>query len=91
MSLVGPRPEVPKYLPYYTNEDLATLWIRPGITVASSVLFRDESEILAKAKDPDREYIERILPKKNALNQEYVREFSLLSDIKTIFKTFRAL
>lgn len=91
MSLVGPRPEVPKYLPYYTNEDLATLWIRPGITAASSVLFRDESEILAKAKDPDREYIERILPKKNALNQEYVREFSLLSDIKTIFKTFRAL
>lgn len=91
MSLVGPRPEVPKYLPYYSAEDLSTLWIRPGITAPSSVHFRDESDILAQAEDPDKEYIERILPKKNALNQEYVRDFSLLSDIRIIFKTLGVL
>lgn len=91
MSLVGPRPEVPKYLPYYSAEDLSTLWIHPGITAPSSVHFRDESDILAQAEDPDKEYIERILPKKNALNQEYVRDFSLLSDIRIIFKTLGVL
>lgn len=91
MSLVGPRPEVPKYLPFYTEEDRCTLWIRPGITAPASVLFRDENEILAKAADPDATYTQEILPKKNALNLQYVREFSVIGDIKTILKTLGAL
>lgn len=91
MSLVGPRPEVPKYLPYYTDEDLSALWIRPGITAPSSVHFRDENDLLAEAEDPEAFYINEILPKKNALNRAYVRDFSLWGDIKIILGTFHAL
>lgn len=91
MSLVGPRPEVPRYLPYYSEEDLSTLWIRPGITAPSSVHFRDENDLLADAADPERYYIEEILPKKNSLNRDYVRNLSFWNDIKILFQTFRAL
>lgn len=91
MSLVGPRPEVPKYLPYYSREDLSTLWIRPGITAPSSVHFRDESELLAKAADPDTAYIHDILPRKNALNRQYVRDLSFITDLRTIFRTLGIL
>ncbi|MDI9502152.1 MAG: sugar transferase [Tissierellia bacterium] len=91
MSLVGPRPEVPKYLPYYSAEDLSTLWIRPGITAPSSVHFRNESELLAQAEDPDTAYTEDILPRKNALNKDYVRHLSFWTDIRTIFQTLGAL
>lgn len=87
MSLVGPRPEVPRYLPHYTDEDLATLWIRPGITAASSVEYVDESAVLAASDNPDETYIHDILPKKNAMNRLYLRTFSLWKDIGIIWKT----
>ena len=72
-------------------EDLSTLWIRPGITAPSSVHFRNESELLAQAEDPDTAYTEDILPRKNALNKDYVRHLSFWTDIRTIFQTLGAL
>lgn len=91
MSLVGPRPEVSEYLKYYSTEDLSTLWIRPGITGPASVYFRDESEILAESPDPDQTYIKEIIPKKNELNKQYIRDLSVGKDIRMIFATFRAI
>ncbi len=91
MSLVGPRPEVPKYLPHYRPEDLSTLWIRPGITAPSSVHFRDESELLAESDDPETTYIQKILPYKNDLNKQYLRDLSFGTDLRTIFQTLGIL
>lgn len=88
MSLVGPRPEVRKYVDLYTPEQLRVLNVRPGITSLASIRYRNENEILAKADDPDKAYVEQIMPDKIAIDLEYVENSSLTNDIKLIFKTF---
>lgn len=88
MSLVGPRPEVPRYVQYYTEEEMGILAMRPGITEEASILFRNESEELGKAPDPERYYIEEIMPKKLDISLEYVRYWSLMRDAKILIKTF---
>lgn len=91
MSLVGPRPEVRKYVNMYTPEQMHVLDVRPGITSLASIRYRNENDILAEAEDPDRCYIEKIMPEKIAIDMEYVGKASLWTDIKLIFSTFREI
>lgn len=91
MSLVGPRPEVRKYVDAYAPEYMATLLIRPGITATSSIAFKDEDELLNAGGDPEKIYIEKILPTKMELNLEYMRHISVFSDIKIMFQTVAAV
>lgn len=87
MSLVGPRPEVRKYVDMYTPEQMMVLSVRPGITDYASIEFSNENEILAAAADPDAEYIHKIMPAKLELNLRYIREQGVLTDIKLILRT----
>jgi lipopolysaccharide/colanic/teichoic acid biosynthesis glycosyltransferase len=87
MSLVGPRPEVPKYTRYYNSSQKRIFEIRPGITDLASIKYRDENEILAKSDRPEETYIEEIMVDKLKLNLQYLSEMSLLTDIKIIFMT----
>lgn len=91
MSLVGPRPEVRKYVDMYTPEQMRVLSVRPGITSLASIRYRNENDILAAAADPDRAYIERVMPDKIAIDLEYVDRATLWNDIKLIFSTFREI
>lgn len=88
MSLVGPRPEVPKYVKFYPPgiRDIV-LSVRPGLTDFAAIEFRDEATLLAATEDPETYYISRILPQKLELYRKYVEERSLLVDICLIFKT----
>lgn len=92
MSLVGPRPEVPRYVQHYPAHlrDRA-LAVRPGITDPSSLAYLDESELLAAAADPEREYIERILPRKLQAAADYADRASLWTDLQVIGRTVRLL
>ena len=92
MSLVGPRPEVPRYVAHYPPalRD-AVLAVRPGITDPSSLEFLDEASLLAAAADPEREYIERILPIKLQRAADYARQASLGSDLRVVWRTLRRL
>ncbi|MFY2951254.1 sugar transferase [Achromobacter xylosoxidans] len=92
MSLVGPRPEVPRYVAMYPA-DLRDeiLSVRPGITDLASIRFRNESEILAQAADPEQAYQQVILPEKLKLQQEYVRTRSFLGDLAILIKTAAAI
>lgn len=87
MSLVGPRPEVPKYVALYTSAQRQVLAVKPGITDLASIHYRSESELLAKAEDPERAYVHEILPHKLALNLEYIRRQSVALDLVIIVKT----
>ena len=88
MSLVGPRPEVPKYIDCYSDDEKnEVLSVKPGITDNASIEFRSESELLANAKDPEVTYINEVLPKKIAIYRIYVRERSFFGDVAIIFKT----
>lgn len=91
MSLVGPRPEVRKYVDMYTPEQLKVLDVKPGITSLASIRYRNENEILAAAEDPDKCYVEKVMPDKLAIDLEYVGKANLLTDIKVIFTTFREI
>lgn len=91
MSLVGPRPEVRKYVDMYTPEQMRVLSVRPGITSLASIRYRNENDILAAAADPDRAYLERVMPDKIAIDLEYVERATLWNDIKLIFSTFREI
>lgn len=91
MSLVGPRPEVRKYVDMYTPKQMRVLSVRPGITSLASIRYRNENDILAAAADPDRAYIERVMPDKIAIDLEYVDRATLWNDIKLIFSTFREI
>ncbi len=91
MSLVGPRPEVRKYVDMYTPEQMEVLTIRPGITDMASICYRNENELLAQVDDPEKYYIEVVMPDKLRINLEYVHSHSFLNDIKLIFKTFKAI
>ncbi len=87
MSIVGTRPEVPKFTAEYSNDMLATLLLPAGVTSLASIKFKDEAELLAKADDVDKAYVEQILPEKMKYNLEYIENFSFTGDIKLIFKT----
>ena len=87
MSLVGPRPEVRKYVDMFAEDYKEILRVRPGITDLASVKYRDEAAILGAAADPKREYVERVLPEKIRLAREYVQRQSLLLDLGIIFGT----
>ena len=87
MSLVGPRPEVRHYVDMYTSEQMHVLDVRPGITDAASIMFRNESEFLEQADDPEKHYIEVLMPKKLELYLQYVNNHSLVGDIRLILKT----
>ena len=91
MSLVGPRPEVRKYVDMYTPEQMHVLDVRPGITDMASIRYRNENELLEKAEDPDKYYIEVIMPDKLGINLEYVANHSFWYDMKLIFSTFLAI
>lgn len=87
MSLVGPRPEVRKYVEMYTSEQLHVLDVRPGITDMASIRYRNENELLAEAEDPEAYYIREIMPDKLKINLEYVAKHSFWFDMNLIFKT----
>ena len=89
MSVVGPRPEVPKYVALYTTQQRAVLSVRPGITGMASIDYIDENEMLAKAADPERAYIEEVMPAKLVLDLRYVRERSFALDMRIIAATVR--
>ncbi len=92
MSLVGPRPEVPRYVAMYPVElREVVLSVRPGITDPASLSFRNESELLARAEDPEREYVEVVMPMKLRLAANYVRNATLGGDIRLILATLRAM
>ncbi|MBD5415014.1 MAG: sugar transferase [Bacteroides sp.] len=91
MSLVGPRPEVRKYVDMYSPEQMRVLSVRPGITSLASIRYRNENEILAAAADPDKTYIEQVMPDKLAIDLEYVDRATLLNDIKLILSTFKEI
>ena len=88
MSLVGPRPEVKKYVDLYTEEQRRVLSVRPGITDYASIEYVDENEILGKAEDPDRVYVEEIMPAKIKLNMRYIENRNLNENFKIIGLTF---
>lgn len=90
MSLVGPRPEVPRYVALYPPAlREKVLSVRPGITDPASIEFRNESELLARAADPEREYVQVVLPRKLALAAGYAETASLRRDIGIIWRTLR--
>ena len=91
MSLVGPRPESPGYIKYYTPAQQQVLQVKPGITGLTQVRFRHEETLLASYKHPEIAYIERILPQKLALDLEYIKHQSFILDIKLIIQTFLCL
>lgn len=88
MSLVGPRPEVRKYVNLYTKEQMRVLNVKSGITDYASIEYADENEILGSALDPDEIYIQQILPAKIKLNMKYIQNRGLKEYLKIIFLTF---
>jgi len=91
MSLVGSRPELPRYVGMYLHEYRRVLKLRPGITDAASIAYRNESEILAGSADPEKFYVDVILPDKIRLSQGYVPQASLVHDTRLIFTTLVCL
>ena len=91
MSLVGPRPEVRHYVNYWTPEQMHVLDVRPGITDPASIRYRNENELLEKAEDPEKYYIEIIMQDKIKLYLDYVEKHGFWYDIKLIFQTFKAI
>ena len=91
MSLVGPRPEVPKYVALYTDEQKEILKVRAGITDYASIEFSNENDLLALEEDPEKAYIEKVMPKKIELNKKYLSEISILTDIRIILLTIKKI
>ena len=88
MSFVGPRPEVADYVNLYTPYQRQVLLVRPGITGLASIRFRNENDLLTASDDPNRTYVEQIMPQKIDLDLEYIPHASVFYDIKLIFQTF---
>lgn len=91
MSLVGPRPEVPRYVAFYTPEQRKVLAVRPGITDYASIEYIDENEILGQAEDADKAYIGQIMPDKIRHNMKYIENRSVKEYFKVIFLTLKKL
>ncbi len=88
MSLVGPRPEVRKYVARYSSQQMKVLDARPGITDVASIKFRNENEILKHQENPEQYYLDSVMPEKLDLNLKYLAGRSFFGDIKIIFNTF---
>jgi len=91
MSIVGPRPEVRKYVDMYTEEQMKVLSVRPGLTDYASIRYVNENALLAASDNPEQTYIQEIMPDKLALNLKYIQEQSLKVDTVIILKTFAAI
>jgi len=91
MSIVGPRPEVRKYVDLYTPEQMRVLSVRPGLTDYASIKYVHENEVLAASENPEQTYIDEVMPAKLELNLQYIKNQSLKEDLKLIFKTFIAI
>ena len=91
MSIVGPRPEVRKYVDLYTPEQMRVLSVRPGLTDYASIRYVNENELLATSDDPEQTYIQEIMPDKLNLNLKYIDEQSFRTDCKIIFETLKAI
>lgn len=87
MSIVGPRPEVPKYVALYTPDQRRVLSVRPGITGLASIDYINENEVLGRSADPERAYINEVMPAKLVLDLRYVREHSLAMDLRIMWRT----
>ena len=91
MAVVGPRPETPNFVQHYSREQREVLTVRPGITDYASIYFMDEGAILEKVTDPETYYIETIMPKKIKMGRSYIRDMSVLNDMKIIYLTFSSI
>jgi len=91
MSIVGPRPDVKEYVDLYTAEQRTILLVKPGITDYASLEYFEESDLLAKSSNPEKTYIEEIMPAKIRLNQKYIANPTLLVDLKIIFLTAKRI
>lgn len=89
MSVVGPRPEVKKYVDMYTEEQRKVLQVKPGLTDYASIKYSNENEILGRSENPEKTYVEEIMPNKLELNLKYIEEVGLATDVKLIFQTIR--
>ena len=87
MSFVGPRPEIRKYVNYYSKEDMQILKIKPGVTGYASIKYINETEILEQSSDPEKVYIEEIMPDKIKLNKAYINKNTIIIDFIIIIKT----
>ena len=91
MSLVGPRPEVPRYVALYDESERAVLHLTPGITDPASIVYRHEAELLGRSADPERTYREKVMKHKIEINLAYARRASLWSDFGVLLRTVRSL
>lgn len=91
MSLVGPRPESPGYVALYTPEQKRVLEVQPGITGLTQVRFRNEETLLERCTDPERAYVETIMPYKLSLDMAYIAQRSVLADLRLILETALSL
>lgn len=91
MTFVGTRPEVKKYVNHYTKEMMATLLLPAGVTSLASIYYKDEAKLLDKSNNPDKTYVEEVLPGKMKYNLQSIKEFNFFEDIKTMLKTVVAV
>jgi lipopolysaccharide/colanic/teichoic acid biosynthesis glycosyltransferase len=91
MSLVGPRPEVRKYVDLYSEEQLKVLRVKPGITDYASIEYANENQLLGNVSNPEEVYVNEIMPAKLLLNLKYIEEQSLMTDLMILFKTLRKI
>lgn len=91
MSIVGPRPEVRKYVDMYSERQMRVLSVRPGLTDYASIKYVDENALLSSSGDPESTYVNKIMPDKLELNLKYIDNLSILEDVKIIFQTIIAI
>lgn len=91
MTFVGTRPEVKKYVNHYTKEMMATLLLPAGVTSLASIYYKDEAKLLDKSNNPDKTYVEEVLPGKMKYNLQSIEQFNFFEDIKTMIKTVVAV
>ena len=89
MSFVGPRPEVPKYVDMYNEDQKCVMLVRPGLTDTASIEYRNESELLALSEDPERTYIQEVMPRKLIFNMQYLENISVINDIRIMITTIK--
>jgi lipopolysaccharide/colanic/teichoic acid biosynthesis glycosyltransferase len=91
MSVVGPRPEVERYVAFYNQQQRKVLTVKPGLTDYASIMYVRENELLANSPNPEKTYIEEIMPEKLKLGIEYIDNINFLNDLKIIFKTLKVI
>lgn len=91
MSLVGPRPEVRKYVELYSPEQLNVLSVKPGITDYASIEYADENELLSKQAEPEKFYIAHVMPAKLKINLKYISDQNVIEDFRIILRTFNKI